>query len=145
MLETKYNMRDTAEQLLIAIKNSSAEVAKDTKTWFFNNFPTKDMPDEAQANLVEFLVFIAVQTRVMMKIARIGVALKLAMTLSLGYFDVLTDLLVAKSYYDAGDSATAYAMAGLQSRRFCFRRQLLSQCMRRNRGRSSCGARLQLF
>lgn len=43
--------------------------------------------------------------------ARVTVAWKLVMTLSLGYLDVLTDLLVAKSYYDAGDLSTAYATA----------------------------------
>ncbi|GMI04275.1 hypothetical protein TrLO_g11514 [Triparma laevis f. longispina] len=51
-------------------------------------------------------------TRVLMKIARIGVATKLLMTLSMGYMDILTDFLVAQSYYDVKDFSTAYATAG---------------------------------
>lgn len=46
------------------------------------------------------------------KMARVGVAWKLVMTLTLGYSDVVADLLVAKSYYESGDLNTAYTTAG---------------------------------
>lgn len=46
------------------------------------------------------------------KMARVGVAWKLVLTLGLGYLDLVTDLLVAKSYFDAGDLSTAYATVG---------------------------------
>lgn len=38
--------------------------------------------------------------------------MKLLMTLSLGYMDIVTDFLVAKSYFDANEFNTAYATAG---------------------------------
>ena len=38
--------------------------------------------------------------------------LRLGISLFVSYFDVLTDLLVSKSYYDAGDFSTAYATGG---------------------------------
>lgn len=44
--------------------------------------------------------------------ARYGVGLKILLTLTLGYADIITDLLVAKSYYDAKEFSTAYATAG---------------------------------
>ena len=47
-----------------------------------------------------------------MKMARIGVATKLLMTLSMGYMYILTDFLMAQSYYDVKDFSTAYATAG---------------------------------
>lgn len=70
------------------------------------------MSDAEEENFTEFLIVIATKTRVLMKMSRIGVAMKLVMTLSLGYMDVLTDFLVAKSYYDAKEFGTAYATAG---------------------------------
>ena len=38
--------------------------------------------------------------------------LRLGICLFVSYFDILTDLLVSKSYYDAGDYDTAYATGG---------------------------------
>ncbi|GMH96280.1 hypothetical protein TrVE_jg3705 [Triparma verrucosa] len=38
--------------------------------------------------------------------------LRLGICLFVSYFDILTDLLVSKSYYDAGDFSTAYATGG---------------------------------
>ena len=70
------------------------------------------MTKEETENLTEFLCTIAARTRVTMKMSRTGVALKLLMTLSMGYMDVLTDFLVAKSYYDTKIFNTAYATAG---------------------------------
>ncbi|GMH60492.1 hypothetical protein TrLO_g7859 [Triparma laevis f. longispina] len=42
----------------------------------------------------------------------IGVAVKISLTLAMGYMDVITDFLVPKSYYNAGRLNTAYATAG---------------------------------
>lgn len=50
--------------------------------------------------------------RVHMQMSKIGIAAKLSMTLTLGYTDVLTDFLVAKSYYDVKEFNNAYATAG---------------------------------
>lgn len=70
------------------------------------------MSAEVKESMMELLVFVATRTRVFIKMSRVGVATKLLLTLSLGYVDVLTDLLVSKSYYDAKDFSTAYATMG---------------------------------
>ncbi|GMI14938.1 hypothetical protein TrLO_g10403 [Triparma laevis f. longispina] len=59
-----------------------------------------------------FLIGVAKKNRIAKKMARYGVGLKIAMTLGLGYMDILTDLFVARSYYEAGKLNTAYATAG---------------------------------
>ncbi|GMH83329.1 hypothetical protein TL16_g09560 [Triparma laevis f. inornata] len=46
------------------------------------------------------------------QMAHAGVAVKIGFTLFLGYVDVITDFLVAQSYYEVGDYTTAYATAG---------------------------------
>ncbi|GMH75404.1 hypothetical protein TL16_g06753 [Triparma laevis f. inornata] len=110
--ESKEHVRNAAEQVLVVIRNSSGDVVKDVSTWAKDGFMTINMSEAEAENFTEFLVVIATRTRLLMKMSRIGVALKLAVTLSLGYADVLTDFLVAKSYYDAGKLSTAYATAG---------------------------------
>ncbi|GMI04368.1 hypothetical protein TrLO_g9667 [Triparma laevis f. longispina] len=70
------------------------------------------MKPVARENQKKFLIAIAKRYRTTRKMARIGVALKLFMTLILGYIDVLTDLLVAKSYYGVEEIGTTYATAG---------------------------------
>ena len=70
------------------------------------------MTEKAREGQRQFLIEIAKRSRTAKKMARIGVALKILLTLVLGYADVVTDFLVAKSYYDAGESGTAQATAG---------------------------------
>ncbi|GMH48522.1 hypothetical protein TrLO_g4559 [Triparma laevis f. longispina] len=108
----KEHEREAAEQVLVVIKNSSADGAGDVSAWAEKVYPTDNMTKEETENLTEFLCTIAVRTRVTMRMSRIGVVLKLLMTLSMGYMDALTDFLVAKSYYDTKIFNTAYATAG---------------------------------
>ncbi|GMH64396.1 hypothetical protein TrLO_g8289 [Triparma laevis f. longispina] len=70
------------------------------------------MKDTEKENKKKFLIEIAKKHRTLAKMSRIGVAVKMLLALSLGYFDILTDFLVAKSYYDSGKFDTAYATAG---------------------------------
>ncbi|GMH71940.1 hypothetical protein TL16_g05789 [Triparma laevis f. inornata] len=76
--------------------------------------------------------------RVHTKMTKIGIAAKLSMTLTLGYTDVLTDFLVAKSYYDVKEFNTAYATAGLAV--FAIAGQALCTFLkyRKNRERFGC-------
>ncbi|GMI17372.1 hypothetical protein TrLO_g9357 [Triparma laevis f. longispina] len=102
-------MREAGEQFLVVVRNSSGDIAKHVRAWAKACLPSEGISRES---MMEFLIVIATRIRVLMKMSRIGVALKLLMTRSMGYADVLTDLLVAKIYYDMEDFRKAYATAG---------------------------------
>ncbi|GMH92162.1 hypothetical protein TL16_g12264 [Triparma laevis f. inornata] len=110
---TKEYCKDAGVQFLIVVRCSGVDIEADMRDWVNSGkgFPFDQMSKEAHEILIHFLCTIAVQIRVLMKMSRIGVAMKLMLPLGLGYADVLTDFLVAKSYYDVGKVGTAYAMA----------------------------------
>ena len=65
------------------------------------------------ANLKTFYVLLAKKMKHMVKMSRVGVAVKIIFTLMLGYTDLITDLLVTKSYSEAGGREDmTHAMAG---------------------------------
>ncbi|GMH83786.1 hypothetical protein TrST_g4915 [Triparma strigata] len=103
---------EASDQFIIVVVNSGGDIAKDVTNWCTSSLPTHGMGDIAKTNLTKFMVEIAKRHRTMAKMARIGVAMQIFLTLSLGYFDIITDFLVAKSYYDIGKLDTAYATAG---------------------------------
>ncbi|GMH79514.1 hypothetical protein TL16_g08173 [Triparma laevis f. inornata] len=107
----KDNIEELAEQFDSVIENSS-DVVESVSAWFDKSVPTQGMMEEQKEGLKLFLINVAKQNRLAKKMARIGIAWKLLLTLSMGYLDVMTDLLVAKSYYDAGKFSAAYATAG---------------------------------
>ncbi|GMI05380.1 hypothetical protein TrVE_jg13641 [Triparma verrucosa] len=103
---------EASDQFIIVVVDSGGDIAKDVTNWCTSSLPTHGMGDIVKTNLTKFMVEIAKRHRTMAKMARIGVAMQIFLTLSLGYFDIITDFLVAKSYYDIGKLDTAYATAG---------------------------------
>lgn len=89
--------------------NSGIDIGQDISSWFETSLPTNNLTIVEKENQKKFLIEIAKRYRTLAKMNRIGVAVKMLLTLSLGYFDVLTDFLFAQSYYDAGEVETAYA------------------------------------
>ncbi|GMH60273.1 hypothetical protein TrLO_g15912 [Triparma laevis f. longispina] len=105
------DVKELEEQLDGVIMNSS-DIVGDVSSWFDLCYP--EPPGDgttARKNQKIFLTEIAKRNRTMKKMARIGVATKIIFTFVLGYVDILTDLLVAKSYYDIGNFGTAYSTA----------------------------------
>ncbi|GMI13830.1 hypothetical protein TrLO_g939 [Triparma laevis f. longispina] len=107
----KDNIEELAEQFDSVVANSE-DVVEAVSAWFDKSVPTQEMTEEQKEGFKVFLINVARRNRTAKKMVRVSVAWKLVMTLSFGYFDVLTDLLVAKSCYDAGDLNTAYTTAG---------------------------------
>ncbi|GMH65857.1 hypothetical protein TL16_g11548 [Triparma laevis f. inornata] len=107
----KANIEELAEQFDSVVANSS-DVVVAVSAWFDKSVPTQGMTEEEKEGFRLFFITVARRNLSMKKMARIGVTWKLAITLILGYFDVLTDLLVSRSYMHAGDCSTAYATAG---------------------------------
>ncbi|GMH68549.1 hypothetical protein TrLO_g2292 [Triparma laevis f. longispina] len=81
-------------QFVVVVRNSSDDVVGDVRAWAKKCFDCEGMTADVKDNVTEFLVVIVMQIRALMKMSRIEVALKLVMTLSMGYADVLTDFLV---------------------------------------------------
>ena len=108
----KENITELVDLLDGVIANSGGDVDDAVSKWYDASVPTQGMTEKAREGQRQFLIEIAKRSRTAKKMARIGVALKIALTLGLGYADVVTDFLVAKSYYDAGESGTAQATAG---------------------------------
>ncbi|GMI04355.1 hypothetical protein TrVE_jg9473 [Triparma verrucosa] len=109
---TKEQCAEVGQQLVAVIRNSGGDVVGDVKGWVAKSFPTGNMSMEEKDNFAEVLAVVGKELRTASKMARIGVALKIFLTLVLGYADVVTDFLVAQSYYDAGEVGTAQATAG---------------------------------
>ena len=109
---TKEQCAEAGQQLVVVIRNSGGDVKGDVKGWVAKSFPTGNMSQKEKDNFAEVLAVVGKELRTDSKMARIGVALKIALTLGLGYADVVTDFLVAKSYYNAGEIGTAQATAG---------------------------------
>ncbi|GMH71529.1 hypothetical protein TrLO_g9083 [Triparma laevis f. longispina] len=107
----KDNIEELAEQFDSVVTNSF-DLVEAVSAWFDKSVPTQGMTEEQKQGFKLFLISVARRNRLAKKMARIGVAWKLLLTLSMGYIDVVTDLLVSKSYYDAKDFSTAYATAG---------------------------------
>ncbi|GMH49077.1 hypothetical protein TrVE_jg4231 [Triparma verrucosa] len=89
---------DALDQLVAVIRNSGGDVVGDVKGWVAKSFPTGNMSQKEKDNLAEIFGVVGKELRTASKMARIGVALKIMLTLVLGYADVVTDFLVAKSY-----------------------------------------------
>ena len=106
------NITELVDLLDGVVANLGGDVDDAVSKWYKASVPTQGMTEQAREGQRQFLIEIAKRSRTAKKMARIGVALKIALTLGLGYADVVTDFLVAKSYYDAGKIGTAQATAG---------------------------------
>ncbi|GMI05280.1 hypothetical protein TrVE_jg3836 [Triparma verrucosa] len=106
------NVMELVELFDGVISNSGGDVDDAVSKWYDASVPTQGMTEKAREGQRQFLIEIAKRSRTAKKMARIGVAVKTFMTLVFGYADVVTDLLVAKSYYDAGEIGTAQTTAG---------------------------------
>ncbi|GMH71180.1 hypothetical protein TrST_g10472 [Triparma strigata] len=95
---TKEQCLEAGQQLVAVIRNSGGDVVGDVKGWVAKSFPTGNMSQKEKDNLAEIFGVVGKELRTASKMARIGVALKIMLTLVLGYADVVTDFLVAKSY-----------------------------------------------
>ncbi|GMI02644.1 hypothetical protein TrLO_g11484 [Triparma laevis f. longispina] len=104
---------EPGDQFCIVVVNSGGDVANDVATRYDTSVPTPGMITVEKENQKKFLIEIAKKHRTLAKMSRIGVAVKILLTLSLGYLDVITDFLVVKSYYDLNKLNQAYATAGL--------------------------------
>jgi len=104
---------ETGLRFVSLITNSGGDVVEDVKGWAGKSFAlTGSMSQEEKENLAEFLATVGKELRTASKMARMGVGMMIALELLMGYFDIVTDILVAKSYYDAGQISTAQATAG---------------------------------
>ena len=106
------NATEAGQQLVAVIRNSGGDVVGDVKGWVAKSFPTGNMTKKEKEKFAEVLAVVGKELRTASKMAKIGVALKIMLTLICGYVDDITDFLVAKSYYDAGKIGTAQATAG---------------------------------
>ncbi|GMH60679.1 hypothetical protein TrST_g7552 [Triparma strigata] len=106
------NVTELVDLLDGVVANSGGDVDNAVSKWYKTSVPTQGMTEKAMEGQRQFLIEIAKRSRTAKKMARIGVALKVALTLGLGYADIVTDFLVAKSYYNAGEIGTAQAAAG---------------------------------
>ena len=107
--------RDTIEELVEQFEDviaNSFDVEADVSAWFEKCVPTQSMTEADKNGLKLFLIGVAKKNRTAKKMARYGVGVKIALTLLLGYMDILTDFLVARSYYNAGKLDTAYFTGG---------------------------------
>jgi len=92
---------------LNAIKMSNG-IEEAISFWFEKMFPSGDNfeLDDIMVNMLDnlklFLTRLANLIRPLMKMSRIGVAVRIFVALSIGYFDLTTDLLVANQYYEKG-------------------------------------------
>ena len=109
---TKEACIDAGLKLVSVIRNSGGDVGGDVKDWLGDSFLTNSMSQEEKDNFAEFLAEVGKELRTATKMARMGVGMMIALELFIGYFDIVTDILVAKSYYDAGDIGTAQITAG---------------------------------
>ncbi|GMH71523.1 hypothetical protein TrLO_g9081 [Triparma laevis f. longispina] len=107
----KDNIEELAEQFDSVVANY-VDLVEAISAWFDKSVPTQGMTEEQKEGFKLFLISVARRNMLAKKMARIGVAWKLVLILGLGYLDLVTDLLVAKSYFDAGDLSTAYATVG---------------------------------
>ena len=95
----KENVKELVDLFDGVIANSGGDVDDAVSKWYDASVPTQGMTEKAREGQRQFLIEIAKRSRTAKKMARIGVALKIALTLGLGYADIVTDFLVAKSYY----------------------------------------------
>ncbi|GMH88430.1 hypothetical protein TL16_g11155 [Triparma laevis f. inornata] len=98
-------------QLDCVIANST-DVEGAVEAWYNMSWPVQWMDEEAKENQKLFFIRVAKRHRVARKMGRWGVGIKLFITLVIGYADIVTDFLVAKSYYDVQEFSTAYTTAG---------------------------------
>ncbi|GMH55740.1 hypothetical protein TrLO_g4499 [Triparma laevis f. longispina] len=92
------------KSFLNAIKLSNV-IEDDVEVWFNKIFPTLNV-DEKMQNVLDntklFLQNLAKLIRPMMKLSRFGVAGRILFSLSVSYFDLVTDVLVAIEYRKVG-------------------------------------------
>ncbi|GMH53840.1 hypothetical protein TrLO_g14765 [Triparma laevis f. longispina] len=100
---------DEFERLLI---KSGVDVEGAVSEWFAGSVLSKNIKKVEHERLEKFLIIIAKRNVTRVKMSRLGVGMKMSLTLLLGYMDIITDLLVAKSYYEVEDYTTAYGIAG---------------------------------
>ena len=87
---------------------AGSDTVGDLTTWFDKKFPNGDIPGvdnkAQQKNLKNFLCQLGKKLRPMCKMARIGLSIKLVISLVLSYFDLITDGLVSKAFFDSGST-----------------------------------------
>ncbi|GMH68868.1 hypothetical protein TL16_g05029 [Triparma laevis f. inornata] len=105
------HVEELVEQFDSVVANS-LDIVEAVSFWFERSVPTNGMSEKEKERFKQFLIGVAKRNRTAKKMARFGVGLKIAFTLFLGYTDVITDFLVAKSYYEVGELNTAYLTAG---------------------------------
>ena len=85
---------------------SSSNTKLDVSLWFVKKFPSGQIPGFDSKipldNIKAFLCDVGEMMRPVLKMARTGVTVKIAISLVLGYFDNITDGLVTKKFYDNG-------------------------------------------
>ena len=111
-------LRELEEQFSSIIQNSKGDDANFFElyigVWFAEKWPHENLDEYEKENMKGFFVNVARRAarRKDVKKRRVGAAIKIASTLFMGYFDIITDFLVSKSYYEADKMVMAYSTAG---------------------------------
>ncbi|GMH77673.1 hypothetical protein TrST_g7557 [Triparma strigata] len=101
---TKGQCLEAGQQLVAVIRNSGGDVVGDVKGWVAKGFPTGNRTKKEKDNFAEVLAVVGKELRTASKMARIGVALKIMLTLICGIVSgafIMTDgnfgLILSKS------------------------------------------------
>ena len=125
-LMTVDDIKTLSKSYITCIKLSGVDVGDNVTTWFQRVFPSREEEEEEEAenhqtkrrrasenrsnNILMFLIQLAKTIRPVLKMSRIGVAVRISLSVLLGYFDMSTDLLVSFQYRDAGNVEWANMM-----------------------------------
>ena len=106
-----HEIKDLASSYLDAIRLSDG-VREAVTVWFESKFPQRiilagggdngDVMRGVLENVVHLLVAVGELIRPALKMARIGIAAKLVVSITLTYADISSDVMVTKSYYERG-------------------------------------------
>ncbi|GMH54093.1 hypothetical protein TL16_g01606 [Triparma laevis f. inornata] len=77
------DIAEVGEQFNIVVIKSSIDIAEDISSWYETNLPTSNLTTVEKKNQKKFLIEIAKRYRALAKMSRIGVAVKMILTLSL--------------------------------------------------------------
>ncbi len=103
------DIKELASSCLDAIRLSDG-VLEAVTVWFESKFPQRllggehenDIMQGVLENIMQVLVDVGESIRPAMKMARVGVFAKIFVSVSLTYSDIISDILVTKSYYERG-------------------------------------------
>ncbi|GMH84660.1 hypothetical protein TL16_g09988 [Triparma laevis f. inornata] len=111
-------LHDLEEQFLSIIANSNGDDVHFLElyvgVWYAEKWPHEELDKQEVENMKGFLVMVARRAARLkdVKKRRMGATVKIVSTLFIGYFDIMTDFLVAKSYYEQDKMNMAYGTAG---------------------------------